>query len=238
MESSHRRIVGLIVVLVMVNGLFVVLPRARYRAIVVHHSAGDHGDHRSIRRAHLARGWFETAYHLVLSNGSTDVPFGHLYPTWRYRLGLWSVATRSPRHNVGALHLCVVGNFDPAAPGPRLQAALGHAIRRLQARHAIPDERILLHRDCSATVCPGREITRERLVAWARASREAPAAIREQHRRAVGGPWSLGRLAIWSGVHLLLLALWLRTRWLQTRRLRTRTEGSAGLCHDGEDTPE
>ncbi len=99
----------LVLVVVLLNTLWLALPKGNYQGIVIHHSAGS-GDYRGIRRAHLARGWFEIGYHFVLSNGSTDIPEGYLWPAWRYRLGLWSVATRNWRQNRSAIHLCVVGD--------------------------------------------------------------------------------------------------------------------------------
>ncbi|MEM9555337.1 MAG: peptidoglycan recognition family protein [Acidobacteriota bacterium] len=174
--------------LLALNALFLWAPWGTYQAVVVHHTASSVGDAASIRRAHWQRGWAEVAYHAVLANGSTAVPRGHLEPTWRYRLGLWSVATRSPRFNVGALHLVVVGNYEDAPMPEDLQRALGHALREIIARHRIADDAILLHRDCSATACPGRFVDRGRLVAWTRRGDEAPATVRAQHARALASP--------------------------------------------------
>ena len=164
-----------------------ILPKVRYQSIVVHHTAGQVGDLESIRRQHYARGWFETAYHLVLSNGSTAVPLGHLQPTLRYRLGLWSVATRNPRANTTALHLCIVGNYEAGPLPERLEGPVGHAVRMLQRKHRIPNDKILLHRDCSQTACPGKNVTRERVVHWAQKAPSCPPEIRAQHRRTLGG---------------------------------------------------
>lgn len=198
------RSAGLLGLLLLLNISFIAWPRVRYGSIVVHHTASDHGDYQTVRRAHHARGWAEIAYHAVLSNGSTDVPFGHLYPTWRYRLGLWSVATRSLRFNVRALHLCVVGNFEQSAPSARMQGALGHALSELIARHGISRSRIYLHRDCSATACPGRYIDRDKLALWLDHGQAATPEIKAQHRAA------LGRLGgRFRGSSLVFAAFWL-----------------------------
>ncbi|MEM9597234.1 MAG: N-acetylmuramoyl-L-alanine amidase [Acidobacteriota bacterium] len=214
MVNRRRSATVAALLFLVLNGLFALAPWGTYRAVVVHHSASQVADHHTIRRAHFARGWFETAYHLVLSNGSTGVPFGHLHPTLRYRLGLWSVATKSPRHNLTALHLVVVGNYeDGPMPGP-LQDAVGHALGEILKRHRIPEDAVLLHRDCSATACPGRHVDRDRLVAWSRRGPSAPADLRAQHRRALGRlrlpplgyglAWTLANLGLAWGTRRLL----------------------------------
>ncbi len=206
-----RRIL-IVAALLLFNTVFFALPRGGYQQIVIHHSAGQHGDFRTIRRSHLARGWFEIGYHFVLSNGSTEVEAGHLEPTWRYRLGIWSVATRSWRHNHSALHLCVVGNFEERVVPTSLQLSLGHAVRALQQAHHIADQQILLHRDCSPTACPGQFITAARVVDWAKQSTSSPAATQNQHRAAINS-WRLSSwvyLLLWVICHGLLIWAWRR----------------------------
>lgn len=196
-----------------VNVLFLVLPRVRYRAIVVHHTASQSGDFRSVRRHHLSRGWLEIAYHFVLSNGSTDIGLGHLEPTWRYRLGLWSAGTKSRRANLTALHVCIVGNYEETELPKALEGPVGHAIRALQEKHGIPDDRILLHRDCGRTACPGKNVTRERILAWTRKASDCPPEVRAQHLRAIGRAFSGGWLL--SNVLLAGLVLVVRSRGSQ-----------------------
>lgn len=194
-----------IVLLALIAGnlLFLAVPGLRYRAIVVHHTASRIGDFRDVRRYHHARGWFEIAYHFVLSNGSTDVGLGHLEPTWRYRLGLWSTATRSWA-NLTALHVCIVGNYEETDFPKALEGPAGHAIRELQEKYGIPDDRILLHRDCGRTACPGKNLTRERILAWTRKASECPPEVRAQHLRAIGrgfqGAWLLAAVLSLAGL--------------------------------------
>lgn len=141
-------------------------PRTRYHYLVVHHTASDSGNLSTVRRGHWARGWFDAGYHLILNNGSTAVPAGDLQASLRYRFATHSVATRSKRHNVLGLHLSVVGNYDKQAPSAEMWANLAHAVRTLHRQYGIPRENILLHRDCSATACPGRFIQRDQLLQW------------------------------------------------------------------------
>ncbi|MCL4503503.1 MAG: N-acetylmuramoyl-L-alanine amidase [Deltaproteobacteria bacterium] len=66
--------------------LFSLSQNWRFNAIVIHHTASMVDNYRSIstyqRQEH---GWSDAAYHLILSNGSTEVPFGYLEATGRYR---------------------------------------------------------------------------------------------------------------------------------------------------------
>jgi hypothetical protein len=198
--------------------LLVLLPGLRYRSIVVHHSAGPTGDRQEIfDAAHRRRFLLDTAYHFVLSNGSTVVPAGHLESTRWYRWSLPSPATGSLRHNLTGIHLCIVGNYETAEMTGALKPALGNAIVALQRRYGIPDERVLLHRDCSATLCPGRNITRDRLVAWGRdAGPGCSESTRRQHASAIEGPYVAGGPVSWAWLGLavtlsgLAVAVWLK----------------------------
>ncbi len=196
----------IVLALVLANAVFVLLPKGQYAAIVLHHSAAPTGDFREIRRQHRARGWFEIAYHFVLANGSTDLPSGHLEPTWRYRLGAWSTATRSRWHNLNALHLCIVGNFEEAPVPPSLRQAAAYVVSELRKRHRIPEKNILLHRDCSPTACPGRFLGRDELLQWT-VEGPPPKNIQRQHREAMNRPSLSGGYVLlpWVAFHLFLL---------------------------------
>jgi len=174
----------LLLAFLLFNTVWIVLPRGSYESIVIHHSAGS-GDHHATRRAHLSRGWFEIAYHLVLSNGRTPVPLGHLEPTWRFRLGLWSVATKSWQHNRSSIHLCVVGDYEANDVPEELRSTLGNAVRVLQERYKISDDEILLHRECGSTVCPGRNVTQAQVIEWIERRDETPVDVRQQHREVI-----------------------------------------------------
>lgn len=195
------------------------LPRARYRTIVIHHTASQSDSLASIRRAHGARGWYDIGYHLVLANGQAGVPAGHLEVGARYRWGGYSVATRNKWCNVTALHLTLVGNYENA-PFPRhLQPALANAVRTLCRRYGIDPANIHLHRDCSATACPGRHIDRDAIQRWLKTDPEAvPQALAAQHERALRQTL-VAPLPIGLSVFGLEIALWsIVRRWRKRRR--------------------
>ena len=202
-----RRRVPIVITLLCLNTLCLWRPWGSYDFLVIHHSASAVGDYSDIRRVHRARGWFEIAYHLVLSNGSTDTPHGHLFPTYRYRLGLWSTATRSRRHNLRGLHLCIIGDFEKNEVPTDLGIALGHAVGELQRRHSLPDTNILLHRECSPTACPGSNITTPKIKEWVALSESLPEEIRVQHKQVLSKPRTDRGIVIagWLALNLLLL---------------------------------
>jgi hypothetical protein len=104
----------------------------RFNAIVIHHTASEVDNYRSIAEyQHKEHGWSDAANHLILSNGSTRVPFGYLEATGRYRYLSPSVATRSAYYNLRAIHICVVGDFDKHPMPKRLQVELVDVVRKL-----------------------------------------------------------------------------------------------------------
>ncbi len=184
--------------------------QSRFRFIVIHHSASRVDNYRSIR-AYQTRDhdWIDAAYHLILSNGSTEVPEGHLEATGRWSTMDFSPATRSGKHNVFGVHVCVVGNYDEEETSDLVRASLAGVIGRLQESFQIPTSRILLHRECSPSQCPGRNITREGIRQWlVEGSGGLPEEIRVQHEEVLG-PTGLVQPEIPLFFHQMLsLNLW------------------------------
>jgi hypothetical protein len=188
------KFIGLfLAVFIILIGLFLFSEKLRFNAIVIHHSASAVDNYRSIAAFHRKeRGWGDAAYHLILSNGSTEVPSGFLEPTGRYRYLSPSVATKNRYYNLRALHICVVGDYDKQEMPDRLKAALADALRQLQGKYRIADNKILFHRDCSTSSCPGRFITKENMKHWiiSETSR-CPVSIRIQHEKVLDRDWKL-----------------------------------------------
>jgi hypothetical protein len=201
----RRLLAGLLAVLVIaviLVGICGISARLRFSAIVIHHSASEVDNYHSIAAYHLKdHGWRDAAYHLILSNGSTEVPAGFLEATGRYRYLSYSVATRNVYYNLRAIHICVVGNYDKHEMPPGLRAAMADTVRQLQEKYGIAGDQVLFHRDCSSSSCPGRFVTKEKLQQWlaADASR-CPPAVRMQHLKVIGRDLQvlalLGRLAV------------------------------------------
>jgi hypothetical protein len=178
---------------ILLFGGYLISERFRFSAIVIHHTASAVDNYQSIAEFHKnQRGWRDAAYHLILSNGSTDVPLGFLEATSRYRYLSHSAATKNVYYNLRAIHICVVGNYDTQEVLAGLRAALADAVRQLQQKYGIADDRILLHRDCSSSSCPGRYITKDRLRHWlAEEAPKCPVLIKMQHEKVIGRNWKL-----------------------------------------------
>jgi len=147
--------------------VYIAVPWYRFNAIIIHHSASNNDNYASIKEFHAkSRGWRDAAYHLILSNGSTYVPTGYLEATGRYHYLSFSPATKDPECNLQALHLCIVGNYNQRELPQKLRAPLAYALRSLQKKYHIRDSRILFHRDCNGTACPGRFISKEKIKDW------------------------------------------------------------------------
>ena len=218
-------LVGLLGSLILLDaGLLRWLGRHRYRYIVVHHTASTRDNYASIKRLHRRRlQQRDAAYHLILSNGSTSVPRGYLEATGRYRHLSYGAATRNYRYNLMGIQFCIVGDFERRTPDDDLAAAAGNALRLLMHRYHIPLSRVVLHRDVSATKCPGRHVTRRDVAHWVRdLADRCPPGVQNQQRRVVeacGFTWhTLPRRwrAILGLLDLLVLAggilIWRRFR--------------------------
>ena len=163
--------------------------KLRFNAIVIHHTASAVDNYQSIavyqRKEH---GWRDAAYHLILSNGSTNVPLGFLEATGRYRYLSASVATKNIYYNLRAIHICIVGDYDKHEMPKALQVALVDILRQLQEKYGIADDKILFHRDCSSSSCPGRFITKAKLHQWlASETSKCPFPLSRQHEKVIGG---------------------------------------------------
>jgi hypothetical protein len=185
---------GLLLIFVMVVLTFYAISeKLRFNAIVIHHTASAVDNYHSIavyqRQEH---GWRDAAYHLILSNGSTNVPAGYLEPTGRYRFLAPSVATKNMYYNLHAIHICIVGEYDKHEMPKTLQVALVDVLRQLQEKYGIADDRILFHRDCSSSSCPGRFITKAKLQQWLAAeTSQCPVFLSRQHEKVIGGEGEL-----------------------------------------------
>ncbi len=189
--SFSNRHVYLVTALLVVVLLIIVLLKCFYptrnKWIVIHHSASSHDNLTSIRNFHKQQhGWVEAGYHLILSNGYTNIPTGHLEATNRYRLSSYSMASRNPKYNLRGIHLCVIGNYENHPPSEDIKSSLISAINLLQKKYRIPDEHILLHRDIGQTLCPGKHITKEQILFWKNAHKTFSDEVLEQQSCVIG----------------------------------------------------
>jgi N-acetylmuramoyl-L-alanine amidase len=136
------------------------LDRARWNAIVIHHSATPAGDAASIARMHAAAGLDGLGYHFVIGNGQGS-PDGYVAASAASaaRGDVARVATNgvsADALNRQAIAICLIGNGDRRPFTDRQMHELGALVRRIQSSLGISPDRIYLHSDVAATTSPGQ----------------------------------------------------------------------------------
>lgn len=122
--------------------------------IIVHHSAGpSSATVESIRRAHLARGWSDVGYHLLIRE---DPDHGWLIEGGR---PLAAVGAHDEGQNTGTIGVCILGDYS-TGPVPReAWHLLCGALAGLLIRYGLPIPCIEGHGENEgpghATACPG-----------------------------------------------------------------------------------
>lgn len=141
-----------------------------WKSIVLHHSATSGGSVESIdavhRRQKDAEGkpWLGIGYHFVVGNGRR-MGDGEIRPTFRWRKQLPGAHAGRREENERGIGICLIGNFDAAAPTAKQVAAVRVLVKTLAARYGIPRRRVLRHQDVAATLCPGRLFPWEQVLA-------------------------------------------------------------------------
>lgn len=125
--------------------------------IIIHHRAGN-GDVQSIHAQHQAQGWWGIGYHYYIRKDGT---------VWRGRPEKFvgSHAGSKTDYNYHSIGICFEGNFETERMTDPQVAAGRDLIADIKSRH--PINKILKHKDVAATVCPGKNIRWEELLASA-----------------------------------------------------------------------
>jgi len=149
------------------------LDRARWNAIVIHHSGTPAGDAATIARMHNSEGLAGLGYHFLVGNGQGIADgFVQVCPRWNQQLPGAHVAARkrsdgstlvnlqsdttADQLNLHAVGICLIGNGDRRPFTPQQLHELGSLVRRLQRELGIPAERVFLHSDVAGVASPGK----------------------------------------------------------------------------------
>ncbi len=133
----------------------------KWQTIVLHHSATEGATVAAIDAAHRQRKdangtpWLGIGYHFVVGDGQ-GMADGLIEPTFRWRDQLHGAHSGDRIHNDAGIGICLVGNFDEHPPSERQIAATKKLIADLRSTYAISAANVLVHRDLSATNCPGK----------------------------------------------------------------------------------
>ena len=127
--------------------------------IVVHHTATDEGDARTIQRAHLQRGfWNGIGYDFVIDNGTMGKGDGviEMSPRWlKQEDGAHCKADDMNQRGIG---IALVGNFDYEQPSRYQLQSLSYLIYTLRHYYHIPPSHVMGHGQVpgARTDCPGK----------------------------------------------------------------------------------
>lgn len=141
-----------------------------WHTIVLHHSATAAGSVESIDAVHRrktdagGKPWLGIGYHFVVGNGR-GMGDGEIQPTFRWQKQLAGAHAGRREENEHGIGICLIGDFEVTAPTAKQVTAVRKLIKTLAARYAIPKQRVVRHRDITATLCPGRLFPWEQVVA-------------------------------------------------------------------------
>lgn len=123
------------------------VPRTVTSRIILHHTAGRDLPIETIHEMHRQRGWGGIGYHFLIRTDGL-VFEGVPLPMRGIHAG---------RANADSIGIALTGNFEQHRPSGRQLKSLERLVRYLRGLHPhwnnLP---VLLHKDVSATLCPGR----------------------------------------------------------------------------------
>lgn len=133
-------------------------PNRRWTHIIVHHTASDFGNARTIDSMHHDRGfWNGLGYHFLIDNGTVEKFDGQIEvgPRWvKQEVGAHTKASNMNERGIG---ISLVGNFSQDLPSEKQMDSLVFLVKTLQSYYHIPNKNVLGHRDVPGanTECPG-----------------------------------------------------------------------------------
>lgn len=144
--------------------------RRGWKAIVIHHSAGNFGNVAFLDKVHRERQPYDPidsmAYHFVIGNGN-GMPEGKVDYGFRWQNRLWGthVSAANSIYNLKGIGICLIGNYHrEPVPTAQYKALIG-LIRQLISTYKIRKGNIYPHCKLNGerTVCPGRYFPYDRL---------------------------------------------------------------------------
>ncbi len=138
---------------------------ARWRYIVIHHTAGAHDSLNAINHWHGKR--FDDPlgiqYHFLIGNGGSAPDGAIQIGRWQYRAQ--SIHVVHPDRAPTAITVSLQGVLHLKAPSPAQMVATESLIRRLMTVYGIPADRVTTNTrvDGTFTLCPGKYFPFDRL---------------------------------------------------------------------------
>ena len=136
------------------------IPSAKWRYIIIHHSATDHGSALYFHKAHLAKGWDRgVGYDFVIDNSSEGQEDGQIEETPRWIKQEDGAHCKASDMNIKAIGICLVGKFNEEKVSPKQMESLVYLVQKLQVFYHIPTKNIIRHGHVpgASTDCPGKK---------------------------------------------------------------------------------
>ena len=141
---------------------------AKWRNIVLHHSAASRGSMAGMDGYHRDRGMENgLAYHFVIGNGR-GMRDGELGIGGRWIKQIRGGHVKSAAMNEVAIGICLVGNFEGVRPTTAQMSTLKSLLTYLTKHTRVPVARIQMHRTINImpTKCPGRLFPMTTVQTW------------------------------------------------------------------------
>jgi N-acetyl-anhydromuramyl-L-alanine amidase AmpD len=130
----------------------------RWKFIVIHHTAVDEGNVKSIDRYHREQRHMENglAYHFLIGNGN-GMGDGEIAVGNRWKKQLDGGHLHSEAQNKIALGICLIGNFENHPPTAKQMRSLEDLVRALMRRCHLDAGAVKTHQQINVvrTECPG-----------------------------------------------------------------------------------
>jgi hypothetical protein len=136
-------------------------PVRDWKYLVIHHTATNSGNVEVIDAAHRQKKdrqgnpWLGIGYHFVIGNGN-GMDDGAIESTFRWRGQMPGAHAGSAEHNSSGIGICLVGNFEEAAPTRAQLAAVHRLTQALADRYSLSGRDVIGHSDVKSTACPGK----------------------------------------------------------------------------------
>ncbi|MBT5691331.1 MAG: LysM peptidoglycan-binding domain-containing protein [Opitutae bacterium] len=135
---------------------------ARWKGIVIHHSATTVGSAKGLDRYHKEQRKMQNglAYHFVIGNGK-GMRDGEIYIGNRWKNQLDGGHLKLEKWNKENIGICLIGNFQIHHPSQRQINSLEGLVRHLIKHCDIPSSEVTTHRlkHKNHTVCPGKHFS-------------------------------------------------------------------------------
>lgn len=136
----------------------------QWKYIIVHHTATQTGNAKTIHRSHGERGfWNGLGYHFLIGNGTLGKGDGQIEMSPRWIRQQTGAHCKAGGMNDKAIGVGLVGNFSNDTPTPNQIQSLIYLLKILGDYYGIPKSNILGHREVEGarTECPGSRFPME-----------------------------------------------------------------------------